>query len=237
MAYHSSACFELFGTGQEGWSTPFAFIRTLPPQPSPRSLLLWWARDRRLCCMLLLPVSAGSTSCLGSPPASICLAAEELRKLHTKALHPPEGPEAKLSGIRWSQAISLTTASRRPALKDEMWPSFNSLTSDSGCCCTLFSCLWNAAFTPPSPAAASALQLRTLWQSCGCSPSGHLLFMKHHQTHAVPPSSRVKLFCHSASPSPHLKKSLSQSRERLIHSGRSAFLILIPFISVIISPL
>ena len=84
--------------------------------------------------MLIVPASTGCVCFLKlSNSAWFCLAAQEL-KLYMEAPHPPEGGEAELSGIRCSQAVSLTTASRRPAQEDDAWPRFNSLTSDTGCC-------------------------------------------------------------------------------------------------------
>lgn len=54
-------------------------------------------------CRKLRALSPSRASLL----ALFCVAAEELRKLHTEALHPQEGPKAKLFKIGWSQAISL----------------------------------------------------------------------------------------------------------------------------------
>ena len=157
------------------------------------------SRDRR---------SGGSASCSSSRQAQavsaswssfssawFCLAAQEL-KLYMEALHPPEGREAELSGIRCSQAVSLTTASLRPAQEDEVWPSFNSLTSDSGCCwrLILFISLWNPTF--PSSVSASSF----------CSPASHpvtvqwllpiraSLFMKHTRFYMAPQSSKWSRF-------------------------------------------
>ena len=122
---------------------------------------------RRLCRVLILPASTGCVCFLKLSSAWFCLAAQEL-KLYMEAPHPPEGREAELSGIRCSQAVSLTTASPRPAQEDDVWPSFNSLTSDTGCCwrLSLFGSLRNPAF--PSSASAGGF----------CSPAPHPLTVR-----------------------------------------------------------
>lgn len=112
-----------------------------------------------------------------SPVTLFSLAAEELRKLHTEALYPQEGPKAHYLGSDGPRQF-LTIVSLRQRLRDRdgRWPSFNSLIPNSGCHCRSISwnSLWNSTFIPGSPPADSALQLIKPWQYCGRSPSRHL---------------------------------------------------------------
>lgn len=134
-----------------------------------------------------------------------------------KALHgSTSSTRRSWSRIVWDQMLTSSfshyAASLRPAQEDEVWPSFNSLTSDSGCCgrLILFSSLWNPTF--PSSVSASSF----------CSPASHpvtvqwllpiraSLFMKHTPLYMAPPSSQMKPFCLSVSSPPHLKKSFTE---------------------------
>lgn len=122
------------------------------PAVSTFSFLLTGGRGRRLC--------SASSSCGGSASFQKLSAGFSLpgsggvKEAPAKALHPPEGSEAKLSGIKIVR-ISLTTVCLRQTPWEGRRPSFNSLTSDSGCLCRLISLnpLWNPAFIPQYPAA------------------------------------------------------------------------------------
>lgn len=66
-----------------------SIIRMLSRQQSPRPLSLRGRGNLRLCRALIPRAVQALSACGGSPPTLFCLAAEELRKLHTEALHPP----------------------------------------------------------------------------------------------------------------------------------------------------
>lgn len=151
-----------------------AFIRIPSPSNSRLLSLKDWGTGSSIS------VGRPAYTCWGLSPAwgptLLALCSRGVKVAPAGALHPQGGPEAKLSGMRGSLPTSLTIASLRQTRGDEMWPSLNSLTSNSGCHCGLISVdfLWNSAFIPPYPPAGSARQLITHWQSCGCSLSWHL---------------------------------------------------------------
>lgn len=152
--------------------------------------------DRRPSFSTLILQEAGAPSpSRPSPLALFSLAAEELRKLQSEALDPPqEGPETSV----WHQMVPGNFSHR--LLREGRWPRFNSLPSNSGCCHWLISLhsLWNSAFIPQPPPACSAL-LSSTPDSPVLLPIPASRFMRNTGLDGAHPGFQIKPFHHSVS--------------------------------------
>lgn len=168
-------------------------------------------RDRRLSFSLF--ICGGSASFQKLSACFALLGSWGAKEAPAEALHPQEGAEAKWSGIKivW---ISLTAVCLRQTPWEGRRPSFNSLTSNSGCLCWFISLnpLWNPAFIPQYPVASPALQLINHPQPCG-GPRHSILLYEEQTLAMAPPGFPMKPLCPSVSSPPNVKKSLSQSRK------------------------